>query len=69
VTSAPNARIEALSFRNGVMELKISVPSVDTLDRIQKQVVADGNLDASILSARPDGDGIEGRLRVSAAGA
>jgi general secretion pathway protein L len=69
VTSAPNARIEALSFRNGVMELKISVPGVDTLDRIQKQVVADGSLEASILSARPDGDGIEGRLRVSAAGA
>lgn len=69
VKSAPNARIAALSFRNGVMEIKIAVPSVDALDKIQKQVVADGNLDASILSAKPDGDGVEGRLRVSIAGA
>jgi general secretion pathway protein L len=69
VTSAPNSRIEALSFRNGVMELKISVPGVDTLDRIQKQVVADGQLDASILSATPRSQGVEGRLRVSPSGA
>lgn len=69
VTSAPNSRIEALSFRNGVMELKISVPGVDTLDRIQKEVVADGQLDASILSATPRSEGVEGRLRVSPSGA
>jgi len=69
VKSAPSARIEALSFRNGVMEIKIAVPSVDTLDQIQKQVVADGDLDASILSAKPDGDAVEGRLRVSMTGA
>ena len=66
--SATNTRIEALSFRSGVMELKISVPGVDALDRIQKQVVANGNLEASILSAKPEGEGIEGRLRVSIAG-
>jgi general secretion pathway protein L len=68
VNSSTDTRMEALSFRNGVMELKISVPGVDALDRIQKQVVANGDLEASILSAKPEGDGIEGRLRVSLAG-
>ncbi|MGI9264637.1 MAG: type II secretion system protein GspL [Gammaproteobacteria bacterium] len=69
VSAAPNSQIEALSFRNGILELKISVPGVDTLDRIQKQVIADGQLEASILSATPRSDGVEGRLRVSVAGA
>ncbi len=69
VNAAPNARIEAMSFRNGVTELKLSVPGVDTLDQIQKLVSADGRFEASILSANPRGDGVEGRLQVSVKGA
>lgn len=67
--SAPEARIEALSFRNGVMELKLSVPGVDTLDKIQRQIVTAGGFDSDILSANPRGDRYEGRLQVSVSGA
>jgi general secretion pathway protein L len=67
--SAPEARIEAMSFRNGVMELKLSVPGVDTLDKIQRQIVAAGGFDSDILSANPRGDRYEGRLQVSVSGA
>lgn len=69
LVSAPEARIEAMSFRNGVMELKLSVPGVDTLDRIQRQIVAAGGFDSDILSANPRGDRYEGRLQVSVSGA
>jgi general secretion pathway protein L len=69
LAGAPEATIEAMSFRNGVMELKLSVPGVDTLDRIQREIVAAGRFSSNILSANPRGDRYEGRLQVSVSGA
>ena len=69
IGDAPEARIEAMSFRNGVMELKLSVPGVDTLDKIQREIVTAGGFESNILSANPKGSNYEGRLQVSAAGA
>ena len=69
LVAEPEARLESLSFRNGIMELKIAVPGVDTLDRVARQVEAGGRLDAEILSANPRGDTVEGRLQVSEGGA
>jgi hypothetical protein len=51
------------------MELKLAAPSVDTLDRVQRQVEAGGELDANILSANPRDEGVEGRIQVAEAGA
>jgi len=69
LVAEPEARLESLSFRNGIMELKLAAPSVDTLDRLQRQVEAGGSLDADILSANPRDEGVEGRIQVSEAGA
>lgn len=69
LVAEPEARLESLSFRNGIMELKIAVPGVDTLDRVARQVEAGGRLDAEILSANPRGESVEGRLQVSEGGA
>lgn len=69
LVAEPQARLESLSFRNGIMELKLAAPSVDTLDRVQRQVEAGGELDANILSANPRDEGVEGRIQVSEAGA
>jgi general secretion pathway protein L len=69
LATAPEATIEAMSFRNGVMEIKLSVPGVDTLDRIQRGIVAAGPFSSDILSANPRGDRYEGRLQVSVGGA
>ena len=69
LNAAPEANVESLSFRNGIMELKISAPSVDSLDRIQRQIETGGNLKASILSANPRGDAVEGRIQLTESGA
>jgi general secretion pathway protein L len=69
VVSEPQTRIESLSFRNGVMELKLAAPGVDALDRVQRQVEASGSLEADILSANPRGEEVEGRIQISETGA
>ena len=69
VMSEPQTRIESLSFRNGIMELKLAAPGVDALDRVQRQVEASGGLEADILSANPRGEQVEGRIQISEAGA
>jgi general secretion pathway protein L len=69
VGTAPGTSVESLSFRNGVMEVKLSTPSVDTLDAIQRSIEGSPALDASILSANPRGDSVEGRIQLTEAGA
>ncbi len=69
VGAAPGTSVESLSFRNGVMEVKLSTPSVDTLDAIQRSIEGSPALDASILSANPRGDSVEGRIQLTEAGA
>ena len=69
VVAAPGTTVESLSFRSGVMEVKLSAPSVDTLDAIQRSIQGSGRLDASILSANPRGDSVEGRIQLTESGA
>jgi general secretion pathway protein L len=69
IGTAPGTTVESLSFRNGVMEVKLSAPSVDTLDAIQRSIEGSPALDASILSANPRGDAVEGRIQLTEAGA
>ena len=58
----PDARVEALSFRNDTMDLRLTVPSVGTLDQIKRLVAERGSLDTEIRSANPRDEAIEGRL-------
>jgi general secretion pathway protein L len=61
-------RLEAVDYRSGIMELRLRVPNVEALDRIQKSI-ASAQLSAEIQSANADGDEVLGRMRISTPGA
>lgn len=61
------AELQSLNFRNGIMDLKIVAPNVETLDKIQRQVSAGGSLQAEIQSANPTDAGVEGRIQIKGA--
>jgi general secretion pathway protein L len=63
LAQAPAARVEAVSFRGNALELRLSVPTIESLDGI-KQGMSQGGLTAEIQSAVPRGQGVEGRLQV-----
>ncbi len=62
------ARIEALSYRAGTLELRLRAPSVEFLDRIQQQVSQTGGLKAQIQSANAAGSEVIGRLQIMRTG-
>ncbi len=63
-----DARIETLSYRAGVIDLRIVSPDVATLDNIQKAVSASGEFQASIQSTSQVDGGISSRLQIREAG-
>ncbi len=63
LSSTSGATLEAVSYRNGVMDLRLKAPSVDSLDKIRSQVSSD-QLVASIQSANNEGTFVEGRLQL-----
>jgi general secretion pathway protein L len=69
VAKTGNAKIEGLNYRAGVLELQVRAPSAEALDTIRKFVVEAGNLKADIQSSNAVGDEIQGRIRISGAGA
>lgn len=64
----PGTRIEAASYRNQTLDLRLKVPDVDTLDRLQRELQGAGNFRVSIQSANPRSDGVEGRIEISRSG-
>ena len=63
VAQAPQAKVEALSFRGNALELRLTAPTVEALDSI-KQVMSQGGLSTELQSATPRGQSVEGRLQV-----
>lgn len=68
LAEAPGTNVEALSYRDQVTDLRVLVPSVDTLDRI-RQVAGERGLSAKIESANPRDSRFEGRLQLRNPGA
>jgi len=62
-----NSRIEALSYRNNVMDLQVLVPDVPALDAFAQQITGTDRFDVRIQSANPGDNGVEGRLQVTGA--
>lgn len=62
------AKIEAISYRAGVIDLRLTAPDVATLDNIQKAVSASGRFQASIQSTDQVADQINGRIQIREAG-
>lgn len=63
-----SARIETISYRAGVVDVRIISPDVATLDNIQKAVSASGDFEASIKSTDQVADQISSRLQILEAG-
>ena len=64
-----SAEIEAISYRAGVIDVRLTAPDVATLDSIQKTVSNSGQFSASIQSTDQVGDKISSRIRIRESGA
>ena len=60
--------IEAISYRAGVIDLRLTAPDVATLDSIQQAVSASGRFRASIQRTDQVADKIDGRIQIREAG-
>jgi hypothetical protein len=60
-------RIEALSYRNHVLDLQLTVPSVAELDEFAQRIGSRGRFVAHIQSTTPSEAGVEGRVQIAEA--
>jgi len=58
-------QIQALSFRDGVTNLRVRAPDVQSLDTLVQALGKDGRFQANIQSTAPGDDGVEGRLQIA----
>jgi general secretion pathway protein L len=63
-----SAQVETISYRAGVINLRLIVSDVATLDRIQQAVSASGRFQASIESTDQVADKIDGRIQIRESG-
>jgi general secretion pathway protein L len=63
LAGTPQARVESISCRGEVMDLRLTAPSVASLDAV-KQAMSIGGMSAELQSATPRGAIVEGRLVV-----
>ena len=64
-----DAEIQAISYRAGVIDVRLTAPDVSTLDRIQKSVSASPRFEASIQSTDRIGDAVNSRIQIRESGA
>lgn len=62
--AAPGTDLEAVSFRSGVLDLKLSAPTVNVLDALTRSLSQSG-WHAHLVSGTPQGTTFEGDIRVS----
>ena len=65
----PSADIEAIAYRAGVVDVRLSAPDVATLDSIQRSVSASSRFNATIQSTDQVGDKVNSRIQISEDGA
>lgn len=63
MAQSPQAKIESISFRGNVLDLRLTAPSVEAIDAIKQAMSASG-MSAELQSATPRGQAVEGRLQV-----
>ncbi len=62
------ATIEAISYRAGVVDIRITAPNVAMLDSIERAVDQNGQFQATIQSTDQDGDKVNGRIQIQETG-
>jgi general secretion pathway protein L len=68
ITEIPDTRVEALAYRNQVLDLRMLAHDVNALERV-RSLVTERGLNAEIQSANPRENRVEGRLQVRSTGA
>ena len=68
IAANSEAKIEAISYRAGVIDLRMTAPDVPTLDRIQQSINASGRFDAKIQSTDQVADRTNGRIQIRESG-
>jgi hypothetical protein len=63
-----NANVESLSYRAGVIDIRVSSSDVETVGEIQKLIGASGQFVASIQSTDRVADRINSRIQIREAG-
>jgi general secretion pathway protein L len=63
MSQSPQAKLESISFRGNVVDLRLTAPSVEAIDAI-KQAMTVAGITAELQSATPHGQTVEGRLQV-----
>ncbi len=66
-SAAPGAMVQALSFHNGSLDLKIAAPDAQTLDRIG-QALRNNGWQAELTSGNNVASGYEGRIEIHSSG-
>ncbi|MDX1499802.1 MAG: type II secretion system protein GspL [Woeseiaceae bacterium] len=69
LAQSQGAEVEAISYRAGVIDVRLTAPDVPTLDNIQRQVSASGRFTASIQSTDQVGDKVSSRIQIRETGA
>ena len=64
-----SASIQAISFRAGVVDVRLTAPDVATLDNIQRTIAQNGQFTATIQSTDQEGDKVNSRIQIQAGGA
>jgi general secretion pathway protein L len=64
-----DAEIEALSYRSGVVDIRITAPDVATLDSIQRSIRESGRFTASIQGTNQQGDRVSSQIQIEESGA
>lgn len=62
------AKIQAISFRAGVVDLRLTAPDVATLDSIQRVISEGGQFNAAIQSTDQDGENVNSRIQITERG-
>jgi len=62
------ASIQAISYRAGVIDLRVTAPDVATLDSVQRTIGESGQFRAAIQSTDQDGDKVSSRIQIQVAG-
>lgn len=65
--NAPGTTVRSLSFRDGLIELKLSAPDADSLEKISRDLRANG-LSADVTGGAAADGAYEGRIRIGSAG-
>jgi general secretion pathway protein L len=66
-SAAPGTVVQALSFRNGSLDLKISAPDATSLERMS-QTLRNNGWHADLTAGNAAGSGYEGRIQVRSGG-